>query len=366
MSTESSGRLVSLDVFRGLTIAAMIVVNYPGSWEHVYAPLLHKPWHGITLTDLIFPFFLFIMGVSIALAYEKRIAKGVPKKEMLRKILFRGLKIFAVGIFLNLWHEFDFSELRVAGVLQRIALVFVTSALLFIFTGWKSQAVLGGLILIAYWAAMMFIPTPGYGQPMLEPGINLAAWVDSFLLPGRMWQGTWDPEGLLSTLPAMATGITGMLTGKILLAKTQGEQKTLWMFLTGFLAFIAGYAWSWIFPLNKPIWSSSYVLLTSGLASMTLATCYFLIDLQKKTCCTRPWVVLGPNAIAVYVLAGLLSWFFRGISLGKGALVFYAFQWLTDVGMAPKPASLLLALAYLGILFIPARILFRKKIFIKL
>ena len=125
MSTESSGRLVSLDVFRGLTIAAMIVVNYPGSWEHVYAPLLHKPWHGITPTDLIFPFFLFIMGVSIALAYEKRIAKGVPKKEMLRKILFRGLKIFAVGIFLNLWHEFDFSELRVAGVLQRIALVFV-------------------------------------------------------------------------------------------------------------------------------------------------------------------------------------------------------------------------------------------------
>lgn len=366
MSIGSSERLISLDVFRGLTIAAMIVVNNPGSWGHVYAPLLHKPWHGITPTDLIFPFFLYIVGVSIALAYSKRLAKGSPKKEMVKKILFRGLKIFAVGIFLNLWPRFDFPDLRVAGVLQRIALVFVASALLYVYTSWKTQAVIGGLILIAYWAAMMFIPTPGYGQPMLEPGINLAAWVDGYLLPGRMWQGSWDPEGLLSTLPAIATGITGMLTGKILLSETQREEKALWMFLSGFLAFIAGYAWSWIFPLNKPIWTSSYVLVTSGLGSMTLATCYLLIDLQKKTCCTRPWVVLGTNAIAVYVLAGLLSPVFRSIPFGGKSLVVNAFQALTGAGFCPELSSLILALLYLLILFVPALILFRKKIFIKL
>ena len=366
MSTTTSGRLISLDVFRGLTIAAMILVNYPGSWGHVYAPLLHKPWHGITPTDLIFPFFLYIVGVSIALAYAKRLAQGAPKREMVRKILFRGLKIFAVGIFLNLWPEFQFAELRVAGVLQRIALVFVASALLYIYTSWRTQAILGGLILLAYWAAMMLIPTPGYGQPMLEPGINLAAWIDSFLLPGRMWQDTWDPEGLLSTLPAIASGITGMLTGKILLSNDSAEKKALWMFLTGFLAFIAGYAWSWVFPLNKPLWTSSYVLLTSGLASMFLASSYFLIDLKKKTCCTQPWLILGSNAIAVYVLAGLLSWFFRGIRIGEGGLVYHGFHWLTGMGLAPKLASLFLAILYLGILFIPAIILYRKKIFIKL
>ncbi|MEE4176088.1 MAG: heparan-alpha-glucosaminide N-acetyltransferase domain-containing protein [Bacteroides sp.] len=366
MEKSIPGRLISLDVFRGLTIAAMIIVNYPGSWGHVYAPLLHKPWHGITPTDLIFPFFLFIVGVSIALAYSKRLEKGASKKEMAGKILFRGLKIFAVGIFLNLWPEFAFSELRVAGVLQRIALVFLASALLFIYTSWKTQAVIGGLILIAYWLALVLIPTPGYGQPLLEPGINLAAWIDSFLLPGRMWQGTWDPEGLLSTLPAIATGITGMLTGKILLSNNSREKKALWLFVAGFLSFIAGYAWSWVFPLNKPIWTSSYVLLTSGLGAMTLTACYTFIDIQGKTCCTRPWVILGTNAIAVYVLAGLLSWFFRGISIGEGGLVYHAFQWLTATGMVPKLASLILALLYLGILFIPATILYRKKIFIKL
>lgn len=366
MGKGSQERLVSLDVFRGLTIAGMIVVNYPGSWGHVYAPLLHKPWHGITPTDLIFPFFLFIVGVSIALAYSKRLEKGFSKKEMLGKVLFRGLKIFAVGLFLNLWPEFAFSELRVAGVLQRIALVFAASALLYIYTSWRTQAVIGSLILIGYWLALTLIPTPGYGQPMLEPGINLAAWIDSFLLPGRMWQGSWDPEGLLSTLPAIATGITGMLAGKILLTDNSREKKALWLFLAGFLSFIAGYAWSWVFPLNKPIWTSSYVLLTSGLGAMMLAACYTLIDIQKKTCCTRPWVILGTNAIAVYVLAGLLSFVFYRIPIGGGSLVFNVFQWAIGLGVAPKLASFLLALFYLGILFLPAAILYRKKIFIKL
>jgi predicted acyltransferase len=172
--TETN-RLISLDAFRGFTIAAMIMVNYPGSWSHVYPPFLHADWHGLTPTDLIFPFFIFIVGVSIALAYSKRLASGVPKKPMYRKILFRALKIFLVGLLLWLFPKFDFDNIRYAGVLQRIAIVFFASALLFLNTRWKTQAIVATVLLAGYWLAMILIPTPGYEEPMLEPGANLAA-----------------------------------------------------------------------------------------------------------------------------------------------------------------------------------------------
>ncbi|HSV87801.1 MAG TPA: heparan-alpha-glucosaminide N-acetyltransferase domain-containing protein [Bacteroidales bacterium] len=366
MSKNVSQRLISLDVFRGLTIGSMIIVNFPGNWGFVYAPLLHKPWHGITPTDLIFPFFLFIVGVSVALAFDKQLQKGLPLSGIYGKVLFRGLKIFIVGIFLNLWPLFNFADLRVAGVLQRIALVFVVCAFLYVRFNWKTQAVFGAALLIVYWLAMMFIPIPGHGQPMLEPGVNLAAWVDSYLLPGRMWHETWEPEGLFSTLPAIASGITGMLVGKIILSPQSHEKKVIWMFLAGLLATIIGYLWSLHFPLNKPIWSSSFVMATSGMASMALAACYYLIDIEKKTIGTTPWIIVGTNAIAVYVLAGLLTPVFYGIELGGLSLNQHAFQALTSIGIAPKLASLMYALFYLGILFIPATILYRKKVFIKL
>lgn len=366
MSKNLSERLISLDVVRGFTIGSMIIVNYPGNWGHVFAPLLHKPWHGITPTDLIFPFFLFIVGVSIAMAYTRMLKKGLPLSGINQKVLIRGLKIFAVGIFLSLWPDFNIGELRVAGVLQRIALVFVACTFLFLRTTWKTQAIVGAAILVVYWLALMFIPTPGYGQPMLEPGANLAAWFDSFTVPGRMWQGTWDPEGLLSTFPAIATGISGMLVGKIILSSHSQEKKALWMFLAGFVATVIGYIWSLHFPLNKPLWTSSYVMVTSGLASMTLAACYYLIDMEKKTFGTKPWIILGTNAIAVYVLAGLLGYVFYGLPFAGQSLNQYAFELITGIGIAQKIASLLYALFFLGVLFIPATILYRKKIFIKL
>lgn len=366
MGSNASERLVSLDVFRGMTIAAMILVNYPGNWGHVYAPLLHKPWHGITPTDLIFPFFLFIVGVSIAFAYTKQLKKGLPLTGVYRKILFRGVKIFAVGIFLNLWPYFNFAELRVAGVLQRIAIVFVVCAMLFVRTQWKTQAIVGVAILIVYWLALMFIPTPGYGQPMLEPGANLAAWIDSFLLPGRMWQETWDPEGLLSTLPAIATGISGMLVGKIMLSENSPERKVIHLFLAGFIATIVGYVWSLNFPLNKPIWTSSYVMVTSGLASMTLAASYYLIDLENRKRFIKPFLAFGTNAITLYVLAGLLSLIFYRLNFWGQGLSVHAFQFLTGLGVAPKLASLSYAIMYLVILYVPLIILYKKRIFIKL
>lgn len=359
-------RLISLDAFRGFTIAAMIMVNNPGSWSHVYAPLLHKPWHGITVTDLIFPFFLFIVGVSIALAYTKRVNAGIPKGDMYKKIVWRSVKIFAVGIFLSLYPKFNFEELRVAGVLQRIALVFLVCAVLFLSVRWKKQAIIGVALLILYWLAMVLIPTPGYGKPMLEPGINLAAWIDTYLLPGRMWQKTWDPEGLFSTLPAIATGITGMLAGTLIVSKKTTEEKIIWLFTAGFITLAIGHVWSWFFPLNKNIWTSSFVMVTSGLAALTLATSMYIIDVLGYKKIAWPGVVFGSNAITVYVLAGVIGYLFYGIPVGGESLKEHFMNFFTSIGFEPKFSSFLFAFLYIGLFYIPAWILNKKKIFIKL
>jgi len=363
---KAKERLTSLDVFRGVTIGAMIIVNYPGSWSHVYAPLLHKPWHGITPTDLIFPFFLFIVGISIVLAFNKQVESGTLLPKTYRKILWRSLKIFAVGIFLHLWPMFNFEELRIAGVLQRIAIVFAVCAALFLKTSWKTQTVVMAGILIFYWLALVLIPTPGHGKPMLEPGVNLAAWIDSYITPGRLFWETWDPEGLFSTLPSIATGISGMLIGKILVSDLSHERKIIWLFFWGVVGTIIGYVWGLVFPLNKPIWTSSYVMATSGMASLALAALYFIIDLQKIKTGTKPWLMLGTNAITVYFLAGVLAFPFYSMPIGGMALNQHAMELLTGIGFAPKLASFTYAAFFLGVLFIPSAILYRKKIFIKL
>jgi predicted acyltransferase len=362
-------RLLSLDAFRGFTIAAMILVNFPGNWDHVFSPLLHSEWNGITFTDLIAPFFLFIVGVSIAFAYTRRLEAGAPPRSLHLKLVTRSLKIFAVGMFLNLLAilgNFSFDELRWTGTLHRIAIVFLVCGLLFLHTGWKTQAVTGAVILVAYWLAMTLIPTPGYGKVMLEPGINLAAWVDSKWLPGKMWQGTWDPEGILSTFPSVVTGITGMLAGALLLRKQSQEQKVMALFTIGFLTAIAGVVWNWIFPLNENLWTSSFVLLTSGLASMTLAGSIYLIDILQY----RKWagfgIIYGSNAITIYVLADVLAKVFYGLPLGGASLNDHFFNLFTGAGVAPKIVSMAYGLLYVGINFIPAYILNKRNIFIKL
>jgi predicted acyltransferase len=363
--TESK-RLVSLDAFRGFTIAAMIMVNNPGSWSHVYPPLLHAEWNGLTPTDLIFPFFIFIVGVSIALAYTKRLQAGVPKNPMYRKIIFRSVKIFAVGILLWLFPKFDFETVRFAGVLQRIAIVFLFSALLFLNTKWKTQAVVAAVLLIGYWLAMVLIPTPGFGKPMLEPGINLAAWIDNQFLPGYKWQETWDPEGLLSTLPAIASGITGLLAGHLILSKLPQERKIIYLFSYGFFALIIGYFWHYVFPINKSLWTSSFVLVTSGLGAMLLAVSMFFVDVKGRKRFTKPGIIFGSNAIAVYVLADVWGQFFYSIKYWGSSLNVHWMQFFENAGWSMKLGSFLFAVIFIGFNFIPAYILFRKRIFIKL
>jgi len=360
-------RLISLDAMRGITIAAMILVNFPGNWNFVYSPLLHSDWNGLTFTDLIAPIFLYIVGVSIAYAYTKRLEKGVPKKEMYNKIITRSIKIFAVGIFLNLMPDFDFSEIRWTGTLPRIAIVFFVCAILFLNSSWKTQVWMVAGILVIYWLCMTLIPTPGYNEVMLEPGVNLAAWFDQKFMPGRMWQGTWDPEGILSTFPSIATGITGMLAGRILLSKNLSRHEiALYLMTGGFIIAIAGYFWGLVFPVNENIWTSSFVLVTSGFASLLLGAVYFIVDILGYTYGTKPGIVFGANAITVYVLGDVLALLFYGLKIGGNSLNEHFFNFFTSIGLGEKFTSMTYALLFVCVIYIPAIILYRKRIFIKL
>jgi len=369
MKIMDDKRLLSLDAFRGFTIAAMILVNFPGNDAHVFKPLSHTHWWGISFTDLIAPFFLFIVGVSISFAYSRRLEAGAKPSSMYSKILIRAGKIFALGMFLNtigLIENFSWEEVRWTGTLHRIAIVFLLCSVLFLHTNWKQQGIIGAIILIAYGVAMTTIATPGYGKVMLEPGINLAAWVDQQFLPGKMWQGNWDPEGILSTFPSLVTTITGMLVGTCLLSKRTQEQKIIMLYAGGFVSFIMGIIWNWQFGLNENLWSSSFVLFTSGLAAMTLASAMYFIDVLGYQKWANFGIIYGMNAIIVYTLGDLLAPIFYGIPWGELPLNQLFFQGATQIGFAPNVASMTFSLMYVGVNFIPAYILYQKNIFIKI
>jgi predicted acyltransferase len=357
-------RLTSLDAMRGFTIAAMILVNFPGDDQHVFAPLKHSVWNGLTPTDLIAPFFLFIVGISIVLAYSRRV--NDPDRDLYKKIVSRSIKIFAVGIFLNLLPDFNFSDLRYTGTLPRIAIVFLVCALLFLNTSFMQQVWIGVTILVGYWLAMTLIPTPGYGKVMLEPGINLAAWIDSKFLPGKMWQGTWDPEGILSTFPSMVSGITGLLAGKLLISNRSPERKVIYLMVTGMASAVAGYIWGLTFPVNENLWTSSFVLVTSGMAAMVLGAAYYTVDIRGITWGTGPGIIFGANAITVYVLADILALIFYRLPLAGHPLNFHAVSSLHSMGMSQELAGMFYSLFFVFVNFIPAFILYRKRIFIKL
>jgi len=376
---QSPARLLSLDVFRGLTVAAMILVNNPGSWAHIYAPLKHAEWHGCTPTDLIFPFFLFIVGVSISYALGSK--KGyMSHSKLIMTALKRALILFGLGLFLNLFPKVftepieAFSTVRIPGVLQRIAVVFFITAVIFIKTNPKTQLRLLIGILIAYWAMMTLIPVPGVGYANLEKETNLGAWLDRTLLTeAHLWRSakTWDPEGILSTLPAIATGLFGVLVGNWLKRKDREESvKISWMFSLGVLAVILGLIWDLCFPINKALWTSSFVLYAGGLATIGLALCYWLIDVQGYKKGTKPFVVYGVNAITVFFLSGLIPRILTMIkvSMPDGTIV-NSREWMYETFFSPylSPINASLAgaitfiLIWLGILWW----MYHKKIIIK-
>ena len=360
-------RLISLDALRGFTIAAMVIVNDPGSWNHVYRPLLHAEWNGCTITDLIFPFFLFIVGISIALAYTKRLETNVSKKSIYRKIIIRSINIYLLGIFLWLWPQFDFGAIRWVGVLPRIAFVFLACAIIFLNTSWKQQIKIGAAILLLYWIIVAYIPVPGIGKPDLAVAEkNWANYLDTLILPGVMWQKTWDPEGILSTFPAIVTGIIGMLIGKLYLTVKDENKKLVWLFFIGFAMFLAGGLWNWFLPINKNIWTSSFVLYTAGLGTLGLAACILIVDIWGYTRWTFLGRVYGANAITSYVLAGMLTLVFYRLKVGGASLNEWFMNGLIPLGLDPKFISMLYAVIYMLFIFVPALILYRKRIFIKI
>ncbi|QHS60263.1 acyltransferase family protein [Chitinophaga agri] len=355
-------RLLSLDFFRGLTVAAMILVNNPGSWSYIYPPLEHSKWNGCTPTDLVFPFFLFMVGVAVTFALSSRKADVDGHKTLIIHIFRRAAILFAIGLAFRLIPSFDFYNLRILGVLQRIAIVFLIISLLYLKTGAKARIWVCLGLLVTYWVLMTMIPVPGYGPANLEPATNLAAWVDRTVLGERhLWKQarTWDPEGLLSTLPAIATGLLGIMTGDWLRRKDVADaEKVSWLFSAGFLAVIAGLIWDGCFPINKSLWTSSFVLYTGGLAAMGLALSYWLIDVKQYTRITPPFVAFGRNAITAYVLSGVVPMIFKGLSGGM-------FQGYSSI-FSPLNASLAAAITLVLLLFIPVWIMYKKNIIVKI
>jgi len=362
------GRLLSLDAFRGLTVAAMILVNNPGDWGHVYAPLLHAHWHGWTPTDLIFPFFLFIVGVSITYALGSGDQTGATAK-----ILKRGLVLFGLGVFLNLFPRFDFATFRIPGVLQRIALVYTICSLLYLRTTPRSQGWLFGILLVGYWLLMTLVPVPGVGYANLEPETNLGAWLDRTLMGGHLWRTAkvWDPEGLLSSVPAIATGLAGVLAGTLLRSGRTESEKVVRLFVAGCLALLGAYVWNFVFPINKALWTSSYVLLAAGLALQGLALCYWLIDLQGCRRWAVPFVAFGVNAITVFFLSGLIPRVLGMIKVARpdgteiGAQQWLYQSFIVPLFTNPYNASLAGALTFVAIWWGILSWMYRKKIIIK-
>ncbi|NQU55089.1 MAG: DUF1624 domain-containing protein [Bacteroidetes bacterium] len=314
--TNNSKRLISLDAFRGFTIAAMILVNFPAKWGVQYDFVKHAKWNGITPADFIFPFFIFIVGVSIALSYTKQINAGLSKSLMMRKIVIRSLKIFTVGMLLRLLPNFDPGNIELPGVLQRIAFVFLLSAILFLITNWKQQAIIGIGILTLYSIAMQLIPVQGIGTGILEPGKNMASWIDSMVIPASLLNKKgFDPDGFFSSFPAIVTCIAGILTGQLVLREISFNKKLIVMIIAGAVLIIAGEIWNLSFPINKKLWTSSFVLYTAGWAVIVFAISIWVADVLGYQKWATPGIIFGSNAIAIYVLSDVFQTIFLHSSL---------------------------------------------------
>ncbi|HTH38095.1 MAG TPA: DUF5009 domain-containing protein [Pyrinomonadaceae bacterium] len=465
MLETAEQRLVSLDVFRGMTIAGMVLVNNPGTWSSIYGPLKHAEWHGITPTDYIFPFFLFIVGVAIPIALSKRIEAGITR-DVYYKIISRSFLIFALGIvmsaipffnfaetqipwllkvlivlsysaalFLYLWDKtipalivaglaaavvsafffastfiapYNVSGMRIPGVLQRIAVCYLVVSLIYLHTNWKQQTVIGIGLLLLYWLLMTLVPVPGCEIATVDDkACNLAAWLDrTILTEAHIWRSAkvFDPEGILSTIPAIVTAISGVLTGTWLTsvppavagdsslttdqlmaddepmqassdnvkppATTGGSDKALGLFFAGTVLLAIGWSWSLVFPLNKSLWTSSYVLYTSGLALLTLAFCYYVIDIKGYKRWAKPFVIFGVNALALFVFSGIMARLMGMIRFtGQDGKEISLQQWIFNniylSILSPINASLAYAIGFILFWLFLMWLLYRRRIFIK-
>jgi predicted acyltransferase len=392
-SSGTSTRLTSLDLFRGVTIAAMILVNNPGN-DHPYWPLEHAEWNGWTPTDLIFPFFLFIVGVSLVFSFQSRLDRGDSKTFLLLHAFRRAVIIFAIGLAMNyslvLAVPSAFPGLRIPGVLQRIGVCYLAASIFFLYLRPRTRAVVVAALLVGYWILMRFVPVPGFGVPgrdipFLHPDANLAAYLDRRFLT-TLWDKTRDPEGLLSTLPAIATALLGVFTGEWLRSPRTPQSKVRGMLLFGVAGLILGRTWGVWFPINKNLWTSSYVLFTAGFALVCLALCYWAADIKRwhgvssdgvranevgaYKIWTKPFLIFGRNAITAYTVAWLFAvlLFAFGLRINGANVTGHAYifeHFFAPLG-SPSFASLLFSLAFVLLCLLPIWLMDRKKIFLKI
>ncbi|MFN8432112.1 MAG: DUF5009 domain-containing protein [Spirosomataceae bacterium] len=414
-------RITSIDIFRGLTMMLMTIVNNPGDWGNVYAPLLHAEWHGATPTDMVFPFFVFIMGTAMPFS---TLRTGVITKDYFLKILTRSLRIFNLGLFLNFfskiqvgelegaplvlirliiavglayamlgnfkaniklglaigatalmlilafWGGEDFASVRIPGVLQRIALVYFFAALIYQRFDLKGQLIAGALLLISYWAMMALIPVPGGIAPNFDKGTNLAAWIDNTLLPGHLWASskTWDPEGILSTIPTITTVLLGIWTGNII--QNQKSESYKWLLGIGLALIITGKLWGVVFPINKALWTSSYVLFAGGWAMLVLAIVSVIDEKAGNNPVTRFLIVWGVNPMIVFFGSGILPRALGMVKISHGEESLGTLDYINEAIIKPlfanpMNASLAFAIFYVILWSIILLILDRKKLIFK-
>jgi predicted acyltransferase len=375
LSKPGPERLMSLDVFRGATMASMLLVNNPGDWGNLYSQLDHAAWSGWTFTDLIFPFFLWIVGVAIPLSMGRRLDEGEPRRKAVGRIVRRSAIIIGLGLALNGFPHYDLSTIRIPGVLQRIGVCYLFAALIFVYTRVRGQIVAIVCLLWGYWLLMA---TAG---PMAwnEHG-NFSEHIDTLALHGHTWRetNTYDPEGIVSTLPAIASVLFGILTGQWLRSRKNPAEKTAWMFMAANLLLLAGQILSYWMPIIKKLWTDSYSIFMAGMALNIFAICYWLIDVKGHKKWAKPFAIYGTNAITIFVLTGLLgristivrvgndnghpillkTWLFNHLKAG--------FSTVAVPLATAKNSSLVYALMYVALMYAVAWTMYRRKWFVRL
>lgn len=351
-------RLVSLDAFRGATIALMVVVNSPGDGAHAYAPLKHAEWHGWTPTDVVFPSFLWIVGVALTLSLAKRVASGVPRSKLFVQVLRRAAVLYLLGLVLYGFPKYDLSTLRLLGVLQRIAICYAIAAGIYLTTSIRGQVAWIVGLLASYWMLMTLVPVPGFGPGRLDVEGNLAHYIDRVVLGAHNYNETktWDPEGVVSTLPSIATALFGVMAGHILRLRRELAERTTWLFVAGNLLLAAALIADHWMPINKKLWTTSFSMFMAGLDFVLFAICVWVVDGLGWRRPVRPLVVLGMNAIAVYMASEMIE------------SVLWSFRWreslyrsvFAALPMSPYNTSLAFALALLGLMFALAYVLHRR------
>jgi predicted acyltransferase len=352
-----SQRLVSLDVFRGVTIASMNLVNNPGS-EPVYTPLEHAEWNGWTFTDTVFPFFVWIAGLSMTLSFARRVEEGADRGKLMLHTLRRAALIFALGLFLSGFPYFPIERWRIPGVLQRIAVCYLIAGAIVLYSSVRTQLVWCGFFLVLY-AVLM--------RGNYDYNTNFARYIDSLFLKGHMWghTKTWDPEGLVSTLPAISTALFGVLAGHMVRSRLEPAAKTTWLLVSGnLLVCLALILQTWI-PINKNLWTSSYSIFMAGLASIVFAIYYWIIDVHGWKRWSRPFAIYGMNAIAIYALSGLVARLLGVIKPGGVPLEQRIYNTVFAPLASQMNASLLYAIAFVLVMYGVSYVMYRRGWFVR-